>query len=125
MSVTETDTTTTIASTTTTTVDVIATQCAQSQLVSGAGVAGPGADASLQGTSDPATDACCTSCFQSTGCGIWFYFVGAGCFHGVGETGPDPSAKCPLGLGTWELTGAGAGAGDVGGSGPCLGDLVS
>jgi hypothetical protein len=83
-----------------TTVDAIATQCAQSQPVCGAGVAGPGIDAALQSTSDPDANACCTSCFDGNGCGIWFYFVGDGSFHDDGKTGPDPSAQCPLGLGS-------------------------
>jgi hypothetical protein len=50
--------------------------------VSGVGVSSPGADAALQTTSDPNANMCCTSCFNGNGCGIWFYFVGAGCFHG-------------------------------------------
>lgn len=83
-------------------------------------------DAAQQSTSDPDANMCCTSCFDGNGCGIWFYFVGAGCFHGVGETGPDPSAQCPLGLGTWsELTGQDAGAGDVGVPGPCFGGFIN
>jgi len=41
----------------------------------------------------------------------------------MGETGPDLSAQCPLGLGMWELTEQGVGAGNVGGPGPCLGAL--
>jgi hypothetical protein len=41
----------------------------------------------------------------------------------MGETGPDLSAQCPLGLGMWELTEQGVGAGNVGGPGPGLGPL--
>jgi len=119
-----TDATTTTSTTTTSTYTATATQCAASTGVVAGGIPS-GGDGTLN--FDPtitSPDECCDDCWNETGCGLWFFFEGFGCFTGTGETGPNPSSQCPSGLGTYAVV-IGNSSGDVGGAGPCAGGFTS
>jgi hypothetical protein len=74
---------------------------------------------------DTNPDACCTRCWTSTGCGLWFFFPGFGCFNAVDANGPNPTAQCPTGDGHYIVIPGTPGDPNVGGEGPCSGGLVS
>jgi hypothetical protein len=67
---------------------------------------------------------CCIDCFNTPGCGLWFFFEGFGCFNAVNVVGPDPTTQCPTGFGQYLLVpGEDGEVGDVGGPGPCGGSF--
>jgi hypothetical protein len=80
-----------------------------------------GTSGTLNFYSDPDPNTCCTRCWTGTGCGLWFFFDGFGCFNAVNSDGPNASAQCPSGDGTYEVITGTPGDGNTGGAGPCGG----
>jgi len=72
---------------------------------------------------DPSADACCTRCWNGSGCDLWFFFPGFGCFNTNNANGPDPTVQCPTGHGRTVAIPAGSGSLNVGGEGPCSGGI--
>jgi hypothetical protein len=119
-------TTSTTTSTPVTTISVVATAtvsvCPGMTNVDGGGV-------DTSGTLTPYTNiqeplGCCSFCWTTTGCGLWFFFPGFGCFVVTDASGPDPSTQCPTGLGEYVVILASGYDGNLGGPGPCGGSFA-
>jgi hypothetical protein len=119
-------TTSTTTSTPVTTISVTATAtvsvCPDTTNVDGGGVDITGT--LVPNTTSPNALSCCTQCWTSSGCGLWFYFPGFGCFTVSDADGPDPTAQCPTGFGSYVVILADGYDGNLGGPGPCAGGFV-
>jgi hypothetical protein len=109
----------TLISVTTSTVYAVstATVCPYQTNVDGGGV-------DTSGTLTPYTNiqtdmGCCAFCFSTTGCDLWFFFPGFGCFLVADASGPDANAQCPTGYGEAVVILASGYDGNIGGPGPC------
>ncbi|KAJ5620836.1 hypothetical protein N7510_004820 [Penicillium lagena] len=107
----------TVTSTATATVSV----CPDQQSVDGGGVQASG---QLMDSTSPDALQCCTACFETEGCGLWFFFPPSLCFNAVDVSGPNPDAQCPTGFGPYVIFPGSPDDGNVGGPGPCAGSFV-
>jgi len=114
-----TTTTTTVLTTTTTTPIATVTACAAQRPVDGGGIGGDSGQ--LNYFTDANSDQCCTRCWSTAGCGLWFFFPGFGCFNANNANGPDTSTQCPAGHGRYVMFPGSQGSQNVGGAGPCSG----
>lgn len=114
--------TTTITATPTATSTATATVsvCPSQQNVSGGGVSAGG---QLNQYSYSESLQCCTNCFETDGCGLWFFFPPNLCFNAVDSAGPNSDAQCPTGFGQYIIFPDSEDDGTVGGPGPCAGSL--